>query len=549
MDVLTLLLQRISLPNFEKEDKEEEEDLDALDNESDDENDDFNDDDEFKRERGMYFPEKSKNSTPKNQNQQQLLLKNSNHDLFFPEYFHWKTPIGIAVVCKHVEVLKLLLKYGAFDRFNFFGFPMLHLISKYGGGVEYFELFLNSSFILETQKLMSSSLIEAICKLNSEYAQTFITFLFDRYPFHISWLIWNHENDLHTISSLLQSCDNKKMAKTALKFSFVCGFYQHFKAILTLWDWEDEDLVELLKLLNLDCELFEHETTTQHFEILKLILKQLNSNIQIPALEIERLLDAYSESGDALAFKLLWNDKRIVERPLNFANRFFETIPDVEDENSEIFTFLFPQCLLSDLTKREMYQIEVEMEFRNFLWLNTFDDYQTISDQTFERIQQQLELKWNETLLVQSLSCSKNSGRIEFLWKNKKYIDRACWTERARHKFLLKCCEFANVTLFDDLLKEFPEIDLSKNQNQALRTFLHQVSSMKFAPSVNEDQSKIFQRFESKIQFENDSERQKICNFALKKFPDFQHRISKMRLKGDPEPIQFNSFLSSCNMM
>lgn len=460
---------------------------------------------------------------------------------------NWSEPIKIATIYENVSVLQRLLEYGVI---SFSEGKLLYLCEKTSNPMDFFNIFLNSPMFTEIddqnfQIEWFGEFTIDLFKVQSKWLVAWLNFVFDHLPDVFPQLMNNldDEDRKQMMTHLLQD-KKKESAKVALKGAFACGIHQHFKTILNQWEWDQSDLLDLLRI-QFQIEQASHNVkTSQHILNLQLVLKELNSNTQIIATEIEELLNSYDEAKEIECFKLLWNDKRIV-RTQDWINQFTTSIDFRFRSDKSLMNFLISQCTMSGIVKREigeenmgMDEETVEIEFRNHLFLNEL--YERESEVELEEIERRLEIKWSEDLLILCIKDSQFEESLEMIWNQ---VDRALKTEKAVRCLLSVCFRRQFLDLIDRVLKEFPNLDLSGNDHELLRSFLKRFTFQEMFVRISPDDFNLFSKLESRIQFESESKREELKIYAEKCL------LRKTKSFATEEPIQLIQKISKIKIV
>lgn len=351
-----------------------------------------------------------------------------------------------------------------------------------------------------------------------------------------------------------------ELDKIAMSFAFGMGFEKEFNILFIEREWSDEELLEVL------LARFNAKFHQPHINILKMILKGISPNFKVSENDFQPLLIYLFDMsvGDDV-IKLIWNDKRFL-RNQQWINSF---VFDFSSQMSiDLLKFLIPHCDLAaqrlvegissnqdddDSLEPDKFRSISTMEmidFRNSLFLSfishnpldfiSFEESEfktdTNHDRVIDKMQQErldaiqnlLEIKWTTKLLdllVAGID-SESLNICHWIVKNKS-IDRSLWSKRSM-SFLLKiACERCNTQLFDELLIEFPEIDLRAYN---LAAFISLVGIQNDAHDIEP----ILKQFKSAgFLFKNENERKEMCKLA--------------KLNGRPQVISFISSIKLIN--
>lgn len=326
----------------------------------------------------------------------------------------------------------------------------------------------------------------------------------------------------HKSVSIQSVEDEIEDSKTALTFAFMFGRDAEFKLLIEERKWDDQFLLDLLKREKIFVNLAysENSTTCNYFNILKLLLANLSENAVLS--NIDDMLTQFSRLEFLEHFKLIWNDKRFrvdSKWVLDFICPKFSTV-----NSQEIVVFVtenFP--LSSPMTTTLTKTLKIESEFRNCCFLDCLSYYFEKSD--FDWIEKCLKITWSQQLLEWSLEIANGSALGWLL--NNSLIDSNFWSEKFQQISLVKSCsyKYRAIELFELVLRKFPKINLSSNQNEAFRVLLEGFERTKH---TEEDVFEIFSEFEKRIQFNNEQEREYMSKLTT--MTDFSERILKMSI-------------------
>lgn len=396
--------------------------------------------------------------------------------------------------------------------------PFVELCAKFGGGTKYFEKILNANlFNLISEETF---LIEA-CQQGSEFvplaSHKFLEMIASK-----GYVLdeWNSVNLLKAMKLLLENYmshynryenDEQKNrdAKTTLNFAFLFGSDVEFKSILDFGEWSEEDLLDLFRNTFLD-PLSERAKNVFH-----VLFNRLNSNTKIFLKDVEKFLIQVSIES----FTMLWNDVRLVKTQGSIHHFLFEKICWLSED---ILNFLMPKCLMSSEWEFEFKdKSKIKTEFRNCCWLKFIETPMITT--LFVEMNERLKLKWTEELFAWSLK-SISLGNTLFLFHISE-IEKSWWTpSRIHHSILVRSCSEADHNVFM-LLKHFPNINFSENNNEALRSLLKD-------RKPERDISGIWAKLSSRIKFKNEKERDEMVKLAnsIDQFSQYADEISEIEI-------------------
>lgn len=447
----------------------------------------------------------------------ELALKVANKILghgFSLSSLEWEFAIVAAIIYGRSEILERLLyseelneSQVKIERTS----PCLDLSVKFGAGVDYFALIVNSSFWNTKFSSDVLFLLKRACTYGPEFVQVAVKHILDENQNNSLYMLDDSEIQKIMESLSKASMFNKESAKMALSFAFILGLDNAFKKLFSDLDWSDEELLHLFRKQRANSSNFEDmysegQITTHgnQFGILKLILKQLSPNTKISEEDIKHLLNHFIQSSRFECFALIWNDKRF-QHSQEFTHQCFLNLFMEPDQNELFIRFLLPHCNLStpwNFHFDRFNKQEISTNLLNCCWLQSLRKCRKL-----QPLEKMLEIKWNEELFEWTMMVFEIwpfCESIVWLLKNPN-INRDWWSLDQIRWVVRKSCEQAHSGLFESVLDAFPNIDLTENN---YRAFLILLDTEKFR-----DISTIFNHFEARLQFKSESDRVLVSNY------------------------------------
>lgn len=315
------------------------------------------------------------------------------------------------------------------------------------------------------------------------------------------------------IKKMLSMYSEKDDGKLAMSFGFIMGLDCEIKSQFVERDWNEEELLNLLR----NRKFAQFRFSQNYIIILKMIFKQLKPTTKLTHKDIGELMKWCTDPQFHDCFFFLWNEKERLELSEEWKNELlFES---VKNFSPLISTTLIPSC---DLSKRMKFQFkerdrEIETDFQTCLWLSQFNgpriptsanlhSFQKIFP-TFELTDQILD--WTIEILMQTeFHCFRQRALVE--WMRETQIYEKQFTKARIHKIFVFVCSLGSLNLFTQTLNLYKnKIPFSGNDNEALRVILTTDKNGK------EDSTILLQLLE-KTKFKSVEEREEFCKIGLK---------------------------------
>lgn len=185
--------------------------------------------------------------------------------------------------------------------------------------------------------------------------------------------------------------------------------------------------------------------------------------------------------------------------------------------SNEVLSFLLNQCSLHSVTQVLLLnENSFEIEFRNAFWLLALMKFQfwdgTPSGDLLRLnvLEEKLEIKWTQELFEWSVAQISRFFAFKTTWllKNPK-IDKSWWGENRIRDYLLQAIRNLDTEFFDLLIELFPNMDLTFNNYEALRTLVQLHRCKNFEQMI--------ERFGWHMKFKTYADRQSFRGFRLAK--------------------------------
>lgn len=426
-----------------------------------------------------------------------------------------------ALIYFRTFALDFLLKRGHLRESTFVGLNYLKFCKKYGAGPMYFGLFFKShleanSFQDDEDELDFKFLLPTLSKClkyGLEYVREFFNILFfslneaseDFIPADYLFGAMTLNNQIMEMY-LDELKYDKSFSKHVLTFAFVMGYEKEFKQLLEQYEWNDEELCQLLVQSN------RMRFSNQFQNNLNLLFNRLNPNAKINSGIAIQLLKSLNRMNNLKFFDFVWNHKHLEKTRSEVANEITLIFADYQTNRNEWLKLVLPYC-----------SFDSNQDFQTECWLKSVANYGILSEELEVR-NKLLNLKWSEELLLKSMKSIRHLERIHTFWKS-PLIEDSLWTEQTVHALLLRCVQEFSETIVEDLYEQFSDkIEISKENYNQLRRFFYDYY-------IYFRQTELFERSEN-LKFKSEKQREIFCEFAkdLLISPEIIEKIRKIPL-------------------
>lgn len=340
-------------------------------------------------------------------------------------------------------------------------------------GLKYYESFLNSPIV---QFNPNDNFIDMIIQHGGQYFKTAIkTFLArgseKNFQFENEDGYVSQERVKKTLDYLVNQFNNDKDAqKLAARFALLTNSQSILLEILEREKFTDCDLLDLLRLGD------EHHAPKVNFQAVRLIWNSISPTAKVQPQHIENLLWSFFDAIPM--FLVFWNDQRFEPTPELIRKLILRAIS--VDLKSPILPTMLPLVSLSDLAEynlgRGFYWPEeiVKTTFHNCVFLAACKNIAN-GHTELKGFLARLKLEMTEDLFCMGLRVFLKRASIlsdkGFERLNISHVKPEWWNSHRLHAILLKICKFSAQS-FPQFLEKFPSVDLSRNNNEALRVLL-----------------------------------------------------------------------------
>lgn len=296
--------------------------------------------------------------------------------------------------------------------------------------------------------------------------------------------------ELQTMMSHLMKNTQIHDGITAVRFAFIRCFDEELKILIDEREWTDQEIFQFLMETKFVSQ--DYSPLSSPLKCLDLILNKLSKQAKIEYQHVQCLLEIYIRRKIFQeCFLRIWNDDRF----LKSSDLAAQWLSKSNTNNClKIVNFLLPKCSLNYLVQFEITdqrkwqprdddvetEIElVKMDLKTKCWLDAIleNEAELISSIDRDLISITLELfeiemsqeLFDLSMKVAFLNDASNSFYQLLTFPNFHQF----WNAHNQHLALVCACSVGSVTLFKLLLKRFPKIDLSVNNNEALITLMN----------------------------------------------------------------------------
>lgn len=354
-------------------------------------------------------------------------------------------------------------------------FNLLELCVKFGR-TKIFEEILQSHFVCNFYYYQD---IEDIFSASFDFPTEYVVIAVEKVLMKHKRTISNLEREtLDRILKILidRSNPNEKELFFAMNLAFSCGFYEIVEKLLNQRKWKDSELVDILKE---NTEFGNPYNDTSFPQVLNLVLTKLSDDVILNREEIEKLLVSYINKSKDHCFDLLWNNlhAKIATSHVNFAR--YLLLYSTKFAQSKFFGKLIPQvgslsdeceCEFESDLGNESAKLMLKVDLKTACWLSLLNTHKIVPTLILQESFSLFGLKMTEELFDLSLKLIRFDNL--FLLRHPFAKARSWFTDARLHKILNHSCKFVMNSNLAFLIENFPNLDFSKNGNEAMRLLI-----------------------------------------------------------------------------